>query len=251
MRVLLAAILLCLATPAWAALTVYGRAGGWDEFRGTGADGRQTCGIGSTNPTDGRAFSLRFALGDSNITFIADKPGWHIPSGTHIAVVMQVGLERPWTEQAMGDGERVQWTMDRAVVPGFDAQFRAAQSMTVTFPAGSERPWVISLNGSTAASNAMGRCVTAMEQAAPPQAAPPPQGPTQPFGASDAGSGSAAAPDEAAPIQAAPIDAAPLQAAPTQAAPTQAAPTQPFTGSADGATSTAPAQQGAPTQPQR
>jgi hypothetical protein len=69
----------------------------------------------------------------------------------------------------------------------FDAEFRRASSMTVTFPAGSEQPWVLSLAGSTAASNAMGRCVTDLAQrAAATQpaaaAAPGADSATQPFG---------------------------------------------------------------------
>ena len=223
MRVALVAMMVCLATPALAELTVYSRAGGWDVFKGTGTDGRQTCGIGSTNPADGRAFSLRFSPGDDGIIFVADKPNWDIPEGTPVPVVMQIGLERPWTEQAVGHVDRVEWSMERAVVPTFDAQFRRAASMTVTFPAGSERPWIISLNGSTTASNAMGRCVTAMTQNAAAVAAPAPatQGPTQPYGAAPA-SPAPATPQESAP----PSDTSPV--GPAQTAPTQpAAPTQP------------------------
>ena len=220
MRVALVAMMLCLATPAWADLSVYSRSGGWDSFRGTATDGRQICGIGSSNPADGRAFSLRFVLGEDGITFVANKPNWNIPEGTPVAVVMQVGLDRPWTEQAVGHGDRLQWTMERALVPNFDAQFRRAASMTVTFPAGSEQAWIISLNGSTAASDAMGRCVTAMTQnaaaAAPAPAAP--QGPTQPYGSAAPSPGPAAAQDATPPSGAA--QTAPLQpvapAEPTQ-----------------------------------
>lgn len=188
---------LCLASPAWAALTVNSHVGSWDVFSGTGTDGRATCGIGNSNTTNGRAFSLRYIRGAEGITFVADKPNWNIPAGTHMRVVMQVGLNPPWTDDAVGHGQRVEWTMDRANVQVFDTQFRRAQSMTVSFPSGNEPPWTISLNGSTAASNAMGRCVTAMVQssnsAAPAQAAP--QGPTQPFGTTPA------APAQAAPNQ--------------------------------------------------
>ena len=215
MRVALVAMMVCLATPAWADLSVYSRSGGWDAFKGTDTDGRQTCGIGSTNPADGRAFSLRFAVGEDGITFVASSPHWNIPEDTRVPVVTQIGLDRPWTEQAMGHVERVEWSMARDVVPSFDAQFRRASSMTVTFPAGSERPWIISLNGSTAASNAMGRCVTAMTQNAAP-ARPPRRRrrPTRrPYG-SATGPGPAAAQDAKPPSNsdaASPVQATPLQ----------------------------------------
>ena len=55
--------------------------------------------------------------------------------------------------------------------------------MTVSFPSGNEPPWTIGLNGSTAISNAFGRCVTDLTQrAGSQQSAPAPTGPTQPFG---------------------------------------------------------------------
>ncbi|HET8996760.1 MAG TPA: hypothetical protein VFN42_08840 [Acetobacteraceae bacterium] len=183
-RLLPAAIAaLCLTSPAWGALTVYSHVGAWDVFSGTGTDGRAVCGIGNSNTTNGRAFSLRYIRGADGITFAADKPSWNIPEGTHLQVVMQVGLNPPWTQDAVGHGQRVEWTMEPRNVQVFDTQFRRAGSMTVTFPSGNEPPWVLSLSGSTAASNAMGRCVTAMMRssttAAPGQSAP--QGPTQPF----------------------------------------------------------------------
>lgn len=191
------AVAASLAAPAEADVNVYYHVGAWDAFDGQGDNGQPVCGIGSRNPADGRAFSLRFPVGGDEVTFAATKPGWNIPDNTQIAVVVQIGLERPWSEQATGGGNRVQWTLDRADVQTFDAQFRSAASMTVTFPSGSEQPWLISLSGSTAASNAMGRCVTDLAQrAAPaqPAAAPAPaeQTATQPFGAAPATQGSPA-----------------------------------------------------------
>jgi hypothetical protein len=68
----------------------------------------------------------------------------------------------------------------------FDEQFRRGSSMTLSFPGGNEPPWTIGLNGSTAISNAFGRCVTELTTRAnvqaPPASAPANQGPTQPFG---------------------------------------------------------------------
>ncbi len=204
------ALMAGVAPPAWAAITVYYHVGVWDAFDGQGDDGAPVCGIGSHNPADGRAFSLRFQIGGDDVTFSAVKPGWTIPDGTHIPVVVQVGLEQPWTQQAVGNGNRVQWTMPRTDMQTFDAEFRRASSMTVTFPAGSEQPWVLSLAGSTAASNAMGRCVTDLAQraaAARPAASPAPaaESTTQPFGTPSADQAPAAqgspAPGGPAPVQ--------------------------------------------------
>jgi hypothetical protein len=42
----------------------------------------------------------------------------------------------------------------------FDRQFRAAASMTVTFPEGNEPPWTLSLAGSTAISDTFARAAS-------------------------------------------------------------------------------------------
>jgi hypothetical protein len=87
--------------------------------------------------------------------------------------------------QGDGNGQNVDWTMDRDGMRTFDDQFRRGSSMTFSFPNGNEAPWLIGLNGSTAASNAFGRCVTDMtarSSAPAPAAAAAPQGPTQPYG---------------------------------------------------------------------
>jgi len=222
-----AAMAACLAVPARADVTVYYHAGGWDAFDGQDDHGQAFCGIGSRNPVDGRTFSVRFLIGGNGVNFIASKPGWNIPDHTDIPVVVQVGLERPWTEQASGGGQSVQWTLDRGPFQSFDAQFRHASSMTLTFPSGNEPAWIISLSGSTAVSNAMGRCVTDMTQRAAAPAPAAPQNATQPFGAA----------------------AAPQPGAPAASQPTQS--TQPVPPGVPPAQSSQPAQPNAPANPQR
>jgi hypothetical protein len=186
---LLLAVMLtaCVTLPAKADVNVYYHVGAWDAFDGPGDNGQPVCGVGSRNSADGHTFSLRFQIGGDDLTFIAAKPGWSIPDGMQIPVVMQIGLDQPWSAQAVGKGDHVQWVLDREGAQFFDSQFRRAASMTVTFPSGNEPPWVISLAGSTAVSNAMGRCVGDLTQraaAAQPAAQSPPtqQGATQPFG---------------------------------------------------------------------
>jgi hypothetical protein len=180
---------LCAGT-ASAEMTVYYRAGGWDAFQGPGDNGKPICGVGITNPADNRSFSLRFQIGGDTMTMQAKKPNWNIPEGTQIPVVMQIGLDTPWNLQGVGHGQVVEWALDRTTVQSFDAQFRRASSMTLTYPVGNEAPWTIGLNGSTAISNALGRCVTdltrrdqALSQQPTGMATTPAndQAPTQPY----------------------------------------------------------------------
>jgi hypothetical protein len=181
-----AAMLATLAAPAGADMVVYYRAGGWDAFSGPGDNGKPVCGIGTTNPADNRSFSLRSQIGGDTVTFQAKKPTWNVPAGIMLPVVLQIGLDTPWNMQGVGNGQVVEWSLDRNTIQTFDLQFRRAGSMTVTFPSGSEPPWTVTLNGSTAISNAFGRCITDLTQReapqTPPSATPAGPGPTQPFG---------------------------------------------------------------------
>jgi len=164
---------------AMAEVSVYYHTGSWDAFTGTATNGKLVCGVGSTNPTDNRSISMRIEIEGDMVQFHAKKPTWNIPPNTPISVVLQIGLESPWNMQGAGNGQMVEWTLERTSMPIFDAQFRRATSMTVTFPSGNEPPWTVGLNGSTAIINAFGRCVTDLTRRSPTQSAPP--GPTQPF----------------------------------------------------------------------
>src|SRR5579872_4034573 len=175
--------ILCAGT-ASAAMMVYYHAGSWDAFSGPGDDGKPVCGVGITNPIDNRSFSIRFTIGGTDTTFQAKKPTWNIPAGTQMPLVLQIGLDTPWNLQGVGNGQTVEWALDSNAMQSFDAQFRRAGSMTVTFPSGNEPPWILTLNGSTTISNTFGRCVSDLtQQASQAQSAMPPanQGPTQPY----------------------------------------------------------------------
>lgn len=198
-------------TAARAQIQTYYHAGSWDAFSGRNDKGGAVCGVGNTNAADNRRLSIRMDIGGADTVFSVSKPGWSIPDGTRITVVMQIGLNTPWTEQATGHGHAITWPLDRGTMQPFDQQFRGASSMTVTFPDGNEPPWTVSLAGSSAISDTFGRCVrdlTQQVQAAQPPASapPPPQGATQPFSAT-AGSPPADAPPPGPPPTATQPDA--------------------------------------------
>lgn len=180
-----------LVSPIWlpsaavAQLQTYYHAGVWDAFSGRNDKGGAVCGIGNTNPANSRRFSIRRDIGAAEAVFSVSKPDWTIPDNTRVTVVIQIGLSTPWTQQAVGGGHSIDWRLDPGVTQAFDQQFRTASSMTVTFPDGNEPSWAIALAGSSAISDAFGRCVrdlTRQVQAVQQQGATPvPQGPTQPF----------------------------------------------------------------------
>jgi len=202
--------------------TIYYHSGNWDAFESTSTGGQPACGIGSHNLADGSSLALRFELGSTNVTFTASKPGWQIPYGTTLPVVMQVGLSEPWTVQAIGNDNRVEWTLDTDRMRTFDAQFRGSSSMTLTFPSGTEPPWVIGLRGSSAISDVMARCVRDLRRRG--NATATPQSTTQPFEAVPAAPGAPASP----PVPANPaVPAAPASPAGPTTPPGAAAPAIP------------------------
>jgi hypothetical protein len=190
---LAASVIALTPVTALAQMQTYYRAGAWDAFSGRSDTGGAVCGVGTTNPTDNQRLSIRFDIGGPDTIFSAGKPDWSIPADTHMTVVMQVGLNTPWTMRAVGHDHSIEWTLDPNAVQVFDRQFRGSPSMTLTFPDGNEPPWSLSLAGSSAISDTFTRCIrdlTQQVQAAqsqgrpqPANGTPPPQSPTQPFGA--------------------------------------------------------------------
>ncbi|HBK08651.1 MAG TPA: hypothetical protein DDZ81_22830 [Acetobacteraceae bacterium] len=187
----LTALMIGLApATALAQVQAYYHAGAWDAISGRSETGGAVCGISTSAASNMQHFSIRFDIGGTDTTFSSSKPDWLIPDSTHVTVVMQVGLNVPWTLQATGHGHAIDWTLDPNAIQVFDRQFRGAASMTLTFPDGNEPPWVLSLTGSTAISDTFGRCVrdlTRQVQENPPPAAGAraPQGATQPFSTSE------------------------------------------------------------------
>ncbi|HET6183584.1 MAG TPA: hypothetical protein VFA03_08320 [Acetobacteraceae bacterium] len=165
--------------------TSYYRAGRWSAFAGKDAQGHLVCGMRTNNPADGRAFEIEGVIGTPGLTFIAARPTWQIPPGTAIPVVMTLPGNVPWTVQGSGAGTEVRWTLDQPGGAGFIGAFRAAETMTVSFPSGNEPPWTMVLTGSNLVGGTFLRCVQDYSAEAPSAApAPPaaPQPPTQPYG---------------------------------------------------------------------
>ncbi len=197
-------LLALMGTAGRADPTIYYHAGSWHAFTDKDLQGDAVCGIGTNNPSDGRSLSLTYTIGGSDLTANADKPTWNIPDPTAIDVSLQIDQNPPLQAQGVGHGTAVQWTIPAAGIRSFDTEFRNGTTMTVGFPAGNEPPWTLSLNGSTASSATLWRCVQDLTdrakaaaaasatptqpygQTASPPAASAPVAPTQPFAASPA-----------------------------------------------------------------
>ncbi|HTC11339.1 MAG TPA: hypothetical protein VK726_21455 [Acetobacteraceae bacterium] len=206
---------------------VYYHAGAWQAFTDKDSSGKDICGIDTTNPNDGRDFSLTYLIGGENLTFRATKPSWTVPDGTQLNVSMQIDQNTPWPAEALGHGTSVEWAVGAASVQAFDGLFRAGSTLTLTFPSGNEAPWTLSLSGSTAASQTLWRCVEDMsvrDHVVSPANNTPPS--TQPY-----------APPDASNTQPGPAPTAPTPTQPTMT------PAAPPTSPAPAPTSPAPATQ--------
>jgi hypothetical protein len=214
----LAGMMLAAGTAA-AATTVYYHAGRWEAFSGTDAENQVVCGIGSSG-TDGRRLDLTFVIGGDALFFQAAKPSWSIPEGTEVPVVMQIGSAPPWNEQASGHASSLAWSMSRDETSAFRQQFRAAETMTLSFPSGNEPAWTVSLRGSTGADNTFARCIRDLTRR---QQAQQPIAPTQPFGQTGAG-GTSTQPFGQGSASTAPTQPFGQGTAPANGAPTQSTP---------------------------
>ncbi len=232
------------AAPGLAAPVVYYHGGSWHAFTDQDASGGQVCGIGTSNPADGRNLTMTYTIGGGDLTVRAIKPNWNIPDGTMLGANMQLDRNQPWEAQASGHGDVVEWVISAAMLRNFDTEFRTGTRMIVSFPTGNEPPWSVSLNGSTPASATLWRCVqdlsakahvTTPASTAPASTQPFGQGPTQPYGQAPADAGPTAG--AASSGGAAPADTATPPAGGTASAPTTT--TAPADGS--GAATTPPA----------
>ena len=175
--------------PAAAALTTYYHAGSWHVFSGTDSANRLVCGLGTENTQDGRGLTITARIGApgqigaQGLTFAAKKPTWTIPDGTTVPVILHIGRQTAWSFQATGKATALTWSLGPGQAAAFGPRFRHGTAMALSFPAGNEPPWTISLAGSNAADRTFARCITDLTRRMQAPQAAAPAGPTQPYGA--------------------------------------------------------------------
>ena len=159
------------------------RYGAWQAYSGVADDGKRVCGIGETG-ADGRTFNIKYFEGANNFEIVIGKPAWAIPAGIHADVAITFDRATPWRGSARGSGIYLFLSLPLERLLPFEAEFKQAYSMIVSFPGGSEAPWRGNLSGSTAISGQMAECVRLLVASGGGPATPtaPPGATTQPFG---------------------------------------------------------------------
>jgi len=180
---------LLLAAPAFADTQTLFESGPWVLYGGTSNSGHALCGMRVSDTAGNRTIHIKYFAGDDHLTFQMFKTTWQVPSGTRLAVTMQMGANPLWSAHAYGEADHVEFTIPYSGLDNFAREFRYSQMMRITFPQGSEAPWITSLAGTNVMLDRFIACMRDIRNAQPPGGGqpysgppgPPPQ-PSQPFG---------------------------------------------------------------------
>jgi uncharacterized membrane protein YhaH (DUF805 family) len=160
----LAATLLVGASSANAAMKEISRVGSWTMFAGTATDNdKPMCQMTSTN--DIRAVHIKWQPDGYYVHVVKDN--WNVPSDIRMPLAVRFDQEEPFTGKATSIPNWPKWISlkldDADVARRFLDQFSAADRMTINF-GGSEREWVMRMNGSDAILPKFAECIAAVNK---------------------------------------------------------------------------------------
>jgi hypothetical protein len=164
--------------------------GAWTTIAGTVNDGTWMCGVKVTGPD--KVFIVKWFKKDDSLVIHLHKDSWRIPAGTRLHMTVQFDQDVPWegigTAHPNGGG-LVELDIDTP--QRFLTRLAQANSMVVSFPDGTETPWIAKMSGSQVAVLRMLSCMRDSTQfATQPYGRQPPVAPatppTQPFAGSAA-----------------------------------------------------------------
>lgn len=151
------------------------RAGDWAAFIAMGDHGTPMCGMDIRGP-EGQHFAVKRIGTQPFLTIHVSKATWQIPAGTQVPATMALGgTSFAGNGTAMNNGRTIEWTLHGDEITRFVLAFRVGLTMRLSFARGTETPWIISLRGTSAMTDAFTTCVRALNQMGAPTA------PSQPF----------------------------------------------------------------------
>jgi hypothetical protein len=161
---LLAAALLVGASSAHAEMKVVARAGAWSAAAGGASDtGKPMCQM--TNNSDIRSFHIKWLPVDDLFINIG-KDNWKVPAGVEMPLVIRFDQETPFKVTANGAADYPRYIGlkidDAADARRFMEQFKTAAKLSISFPGGSEREWVLSMDGSDTIAQKFTECIAAL-----------------------------------------------------------------------------------------
>lgn len=192
-RLLLAiGVAAALAAPVGAEVSDTGVFGYWTTFAGVATDGKPVCGMSTDWAIRGQttgSFLIKY-FGKDEVLVQIGRVGWQVPYGQPVTVHIQIDQAPAIKALSHGGGEMQGWSFleftikrddvwaatGKNAIEEFLALLSAGRQITVSFPDGSEPPWVGQLAGSRAALQSFMACGTTIDAAN--RGAP---GTTQPF----------------------------------------------------------------------
>lgn len=157
---ILAQLTLLKASPAHSEVVTLGEFGAWSLHGGTTTSGQRTCALGAFAGFR-RSILIQYFAGDDTLAVRLHNPGWAIPTGASVRIVMRVG-SATFDANAAGRGNEVRWFIGGDTLRTWEQAFRAGALMQIGFLTGSEPPWIISLAGSGRATSGLASCVRAL-----------------------------------------------------------------------------------------
>jgi hypothetical protein len=190
-RLLLAVgVTAALAAPAGANVSDTGVFGYWTTFAGATNDGSPVCGLSTDWGRGGSAvgrFMIKYFGGDRIVVHIG-KIGWQVPEGQPVIVGMQVDRAPGMRVQArgvkLGSMNGLEFAIEsndtwlatgKNALTEFVSLLATGRQIVVSFPDGTEAPWVGRLDGASTALKSFSACNDTINAAKAP-------GTTQPFG---------------------------------------------------------------------
>jgi hypothetical protein len=164
-RLALAAAMLASASGAYAQTETFARSGAWTAFHGRNNAGSLTCGM-SIVGAEGRIAMIKWQSTDSGLFVHIGKDGWSIPLGVEMPIEIQFdrmpkleGMAASRTDKGQYAKMIEIWIKKESEIASFMDNFMAADKMYVSFPGGSEKPWVAKMDGSETIGRHFKHCV--------------------------------------------------------------------------------------------
>ncbi len=154
-------LLVACAVPARAQSVTLHQSELWKTFSAQTPQGQPLCALG-TAFDNGRQLYVKWFEGADNLVVQLFKTGWAIGPDTSAPLVFRLDRSLPWRVRTVRLGrvtDFLEFPIGHDEVRAFTRDFTASNSLAVEFPGGNEATWTVDLQGSSAAMEALVRCI--------------------------------------------------------------------------------------------
>jgi len=142
------------------------RSGLWEAFGGTTSKGNPVCGI-STGLDDGKYYGVKLFSGDKTFTIQLGWKEWKLEDKTKHSFTMRFDNNSPWRANGTGmhfdDGDAgLEITVNVDEVNQFNYEFKSSNRLYINFDTPGLASWNLSLQGTSAVSDAFQTCIRNM-----------------------------------------------------------------------------------------